>query len=265
MRLFFSESEPDYSRYRYPYVVWAVPDAGETPADFFEAGFLPASPGLDCFYLVRQLRLPLRTFKPGSENRRILRKGEGWTARVIERSAFDYNEARRKAWIDYAADRFGEGVMHQKRLDTLMSSPVISHLMVFEDALQGGREIGVVLMYLEPPRVAYYYYAFYDLGLLNRSAGLFMMNQAAVHFSEAGFDHLYLGTCYSERALYKTQFKGVQFFNSFKWSDNLQELKYLVKRDGKSLHAFQDPEYQAFHGGLSNMLAAPGFRVLPSK
>ena len=263
MRLLFSESEPDYNRYRYPYVVWAVPDPGDTPADFFEAGFLPASPAMDCFYLARHLRLPLSSFKPSSENRRVLRKGDGWTCRVVAREHFDFTDARRQAWLAYSADRFGEGILPEHRLNTLMTSPVISHLMVFNDPVEDGREIGAVLMYLEPPRVAYYYFAFYDLKYLHQNAGLFMMTLSAQHFAATGFSNLYLGTCYSERALYKTQFPGIQFFNSFQWSGDLKELKFLVRRDGKKFHALQDPDFQAFHGGLPTILNQAGCRFFP--
>ena len=77
MKLLFSEQNSDYEHYQFPYAVWAVPEAGETPADIFNAGFLPSSRNLDRFYLCRQVRVNLAKFKPSSENRRILRKGEG--------------------------------------------------------------------------------------------------------------------------------------------------------------------------------------------
>ena len=35
MKLAFSESQPDYDHYIFPYAVWAFPERGETPADFF--------------------------------------------------------------------------------------------------------------------------------------------------------------------------------------------------------------------------------------
>lgn len=261
MRLLFSESEPDYTRYRYPYVVWAVPDEGDTPADFFEAGFLPASPAMDCYYLARQLRLPLAGFKPNSENRRILKRGARWTCRLVPKTSFDYSPGRKAAWLAYAAERFGEGVMHEKRLDGLMNGAVITHLLVFEDAACGGRESGTVLMFLSPTRVAYYYYAFYDLNAFDRNLGMVMMTRAACFFAEHGYRHLHLGTCYSERALYKTQFNGIEFFNGLKWTGNIQELKHLIRRDGRDCHVLQDPVFQAFEGGLPEMLRGRSFRL----
>ncbi|MGZ8898777.1 MAG: hypothetical protein ACXW3Z_01660, partial [Limisphaerales bacterium] len=78
-----------------------------------------------------------------------------------------------------------------------------------------------------------------------------------------GFEHLYLGTCYSERALYKTQFSGFEFFNGFRWSTHLAELKYLVGRQGQTpgKHLLESQEYLSnFHGKLPQDLAG-AFRV----
>ena len=35
MKLLFSEQNSDYENYQFPYAIWAVPEAGETPADIF--------------------------------------------------------------------------------------------------------------------------------------------------------------------------------------------------------------------------------------
>ena len=88
MKLLFSEARPDYAHYIFPYAVWAFPEPGETPADLFNAGFLPSSRNLDRFYLCRQVRVNLPKYQPSSENRRILRKGEGVTATLIPRCEF---------------------------------------------------------------------------------------------------------------------------------------------------------------------------------
>ena len=95
MKLLFSESKPDYAHYVFPYAVWAFPELGETPADFFNQGFLPSSRNLDRFYLCRHVRVQLNKFNPSSENRRILRKGQGITATLVPREEFQYT-ARRK-------------------------------------------------------------------------------------------------------------------------------------------------------------------------
>ena len=260
MKLLFSESESDYSRYLFPYVVWAIPEAGEASADLFNAGFLPGARGLDQFCLCRNLRVELATFSASSENRRILRKGEGITMQLVPRAEFDFSDARKKFFLNYAEARYGADIMPPERLELLFNSPLATHLMVFTDA--SGAELGVVLLYLESPRLAFFRYSFYDLNHPNRSLGLFLMTTAVEFFAAQKFQHLYLGTCYAERALYKTQFAGVEFFNGFRWSQNLEELKHLVRRDAKK-HLLDTVEFRElfYEGSLEKITAASTLSV----
>lgn len=263
MKLLFSETAPDYAHYLYPYVIWAFLEEGETPADAFASGFLPANPRMDRFYLVRQVRVPLAGWKPDSENRRILRKGAGIRAELLERAAFDYHEERIARWLAYAADRFGEGIMPRSRLDGLMHGPVISHLLHFTES-DTGRELGTVLMYLEAPRVAYYYYAFYDLAARDRNLGLIMMTRALEFFQARGFTHLYLGTCVTEKALYKAQFAPLEFFNGCRWSRDVDELKWLVRSPVADTHRLAQEEFVARQPtDPAGLAAASPFRAQP--
>lgn len=264
MKLLFSEQKSDYDHYQFPYAIWAVPEADETPADIFNAGFLPSSRNLDRFYLCRQVRVNLAKFKPSSENRRILRKGEGIRVDVVPRAKFEYTPERRQFFKNYADIKFGKDTMTFERLDALFDAPIISHLLVFTDVKTGG-EIGVATLYIEGKDLAYYYYAFYDLNYYTRNLGMFMMTSAAALFAERGCQHLYLGTCYSPPALYKTQFTGAEFFNGFRWSGDLAELKFIIRHDKGELrqHLLETEAYreQFYHGGLGRIVRSGGFRV----
>jgi arginyl-tRNA--protein-N-Asp/Glu arginylyltransferase len=267
MKLIFSEQTVDYGHYQFGYAIWAVPEAGETPADIFRAGFLPSSRQLDRFYLCRQIRVNLDQFELSSENRRILRKGEGIQVELVPREKFDYTLARRAFFKHYADAKFGQDVMSFERLDSLFSTPIISHLLVFTDAKTGG-EIGVATLYVEGDALVYYYYAFYDLNHAQRSLGMFMMTSAAELFASRGVRHLFLGTCYTERALYKTQFAGVEFFNGFRWSDNLEELKFMLQRDHQKSdqHLLETEAYRSlfYEGDLNKLTGTSVFRM-PAK
>jgi len=264
MKLLFSEQKSDYDHYQFPYAIWAVPEAGETPSEIFNAGFLPSSRNLDRFYLCRQVRVNLAKFKPSSENRRILRKGEGIRVELVPRAKFDYTPERRQFFKTYADIKFGKDVMTFERLDALFASPIISHLLVFTDA-QTGAEIGAATLYVEGKELAYYYYAFYDLNYYARNLGMFMMTSAVALFAGRGFAQLYLGTCYSQPALYKTQFAGAEFFNGFRWSGDLNELKFIIKRDKGELsqHLLETEEFREkfYKGDLEKITGASEFRV----
>ena len=264
MKLLFSESKADYNHYIFPYAVWAFPEPGETPGEIFNQGFLPSSRNLDRFYLCRQVRVDLRKYQPSSENRRILRKGQGIAATLIPRSEFNYTPQRREFYKTYADIKFGKDVMSYDRLDELFQAKIISHLLVFIDT-QSSAEVGTATLYLEPSALAYYYYAFYDLNYYNRNLGMFMMTSAVALFADRGFNFLYAGSCYHQKALYKTQFAGAQFFNGVRWSTNLEELRYLIHREQTELrqHLLEMEEYrQAFYDGeLVEIASVSPFRV----
>jgi arginyl-tRNA--protein-N-Asp/Glu arginylyltransferase len=230
MRLFFSEYKSDYPHYIFPYSIWAMPDEGEQPSRLFTCGFLPNSRNLDRFYLCRQVRVRLEKFSASSENRRIMRKGEGLEYRFIPRDQFHYSEQWREFCKKYADEKFGPDVMSYERLDSLFQSRIISHVMVYADAASQ-KDIGLVMLYVEPPAMAFYYYSFYDLDYFSRNMGMYMMTCTVQHMKNLQMEFIYLGSCYSRNALYKTQFEGFEFFNGFRWSSDLEELKSLIERD----------------------------------
>lgn len=262
MRLIFSEHVSDYAHYVFPYAIWGFPEKGEAPSQMFDAGFLPSSRNLDRFYLCRHVRVDLRKFKLSSENRRVLRKGEGIHFELVPRAKFDFTRERRAFYKGYADIKFGKDIMTLARLDALFDSPIISHLLVFNDS-KTGQEIGTATLYLEGDELAFYYYAFYDLNYFQRNLGIYMMTSAVAEFAKRSVRHLYLGSCYSENALYKTQFAGAEFFNGFRWSHNLKELKYLLKRDkpGAEQHLVESEEFQNlfYEGEVKRILHASPF------
>ncbi len=257
MKLLFSEYKSDYSNYIFPYAIWAIPDPGEKCAKIFAGGFLPASRNLDRFYMCRQVRVNLKLFKRSSENRRILRKGWGITFSLIPRDQFEFTRQRRKFFKNYADIKFGNDVMTHERLDSLFNSKIISHVLLFIDN-ETKQEVGTATLLLENHQLAYYYYAFYDLNYYQRNLGMYMMTAAVDFFAKQNFDFLYLGTCYSRNALYKTQFKGAEFFSGFCWSPNIHELKYLIEREKKVItkHLLETEEFleKFYDGELKNVV-----------
>lgn len=232
MKILFSEAKSDFGNYVFPYAIWAFPEPKERPSDLFERGFLPGTKDLDRFYLCRNVRIDLSKFKPSSENRRILRKGQGIRLQLLPRNQFRYTEQRREFYKTYADIKFGKDVMPSERLDALFHGKIVTHILLFIDE-ETDAEVGAVTLYVERPRMAYYYFAFYDLNYYPRSLGLYMMTSAVDFFAHRRFKHLYLGTIYNRNAMYKTQFSGVEFFNGFEWASDLNQLKHLIHRDGR--------------------------------
>lgn len=264
MKLLFSEYKSDYANYIFPYAIWAIPEPHETPSMIFASGFLPSSPEFERFYLCRQVRVDLNLFELSSENRRIARKCENIEYRLVPRSQFEYTKKWRKFCKTYADIKFGKDVMTYDRLDSLFNSKIVSHLLVFTDT-KTKKDAGIVTLYLEN-KLAYYYYSFYDLNYYAQNLGMFLMTSATEHFGRSNFDHIYLGTCYSRTALYKTQFKGAEFFNGFRWSNDLKELKYLIERDKGAVtkHLVETEAYQLefYESDFGKIIDNNGFPVI---
>lgn len=253
MKILFSEYKSDYSNYIFPYAIWALPENDEKPGRFFERGFLPSGYELNRYYMCRHVRVDLASFEPSSENRRIMRKGEDVSAKLVEKSQFQLTPERLKFCKKYADLKFGQNVMSLERLQRLFTSPVCSHVMIFTDD-STAEEIGFIVLLLDGKMAAFYYYAFYDLDYPNKSLGMYLMTFTVQYMRDRSMAFIYLGSCYSKNALYKTQFIGCQFWNGFRWSDNLSELKYLIKRDSGDVikHLLETEEFseQFYQGGL---------------
>ena len=185
---------------------------------------------MDRFYLCRNVRVDLRRHRPSSENRRILRKGDGIEASTRPAGRVRLQRPAPAILPDLCGLQIRQGHHDRERLDALFNGRITSHLLLFTDP-KPGKEVRTVTLFLEADRLAYYYYAFYDLDYYSRNLGMFMMTSAVAFFKERGCQYLHLGSCYSRNALYKTQFAGAEFFNGVRWSDDMDELKYLIQRD----------------------------------
>ncbi|HNY32826.1 MAG TPA: GNAT family N-acetyltransferase [Fibrobacteria bacterium] len=241
MKIVFSEAAPDYAGYVFPYAIWAYPEPGETPERMLASGFLPSLGDLTRYYLCRQVRVRLPGFHPNSENRRILRKGDGIAATIVPRDRFEATEDRIRFCHAYATCKWSTPPSRE-RIERVFTNPITSHVCVFSDAQ--GAEVGMVTL-LESQGTWFYSNAFYDPDHPFRSLGAYLMTETIRILSQEGASHLHLGTCYSRAALYKTQFPGVEFFNGFRWSDDLDELKYLIERQEKEIpgHLLEDDVY----------------------
>ena len=89
-----------------------------------------------------------------------------------------------------------------------------------------------------------------------------MMLKSVIWAKENRKKYIYLGSCYEEKALYKTEFKGVEFFNGFKWSDNIEELKDLIANSSEN-YLLKNKQYleSFYEGDLSFLLSKFGIRV----
>jgi arginyl-tRNA--protein-N-Asp/Glu arginylyltransferase len=261
VRVVFSECCPDYPRYLFPYQIWAYPEKGDLPSALLARGFLPSQYNLSRYYLARSVRVSLADFHSTARLRQIGRSCAAVRVQLVPKAEFSISESAVAMCQEYTAARWSSGMVARERLERLFQSAITTHVLCFTSQ-QTGHDVGWVTLYVEPSTCAFYSNAFYDIAWLDRSLGRYMMLSAAEWCASASIQYLYLGTCYSEQSLYKVRHPGCEFFNGFRWSSDLQELRYLISRQSQEQqsHLFETAEYvQAFCEGSADQ------RIMSSK
>lgn len=259
MKLFFSEFKANYKKYFFPYQVWLRLEEGEEGEKVYENGFLPIrnSPGV--FYLSRSLRVDLTKFSLSSENRRILNKTAGLSFELLPLDKFPYTPEVQKFCKDYMEKRFGKGQISAAGIKNIFQKGVYNSVFVWKEA-KSQKEVGYAVC-LVGQNLIHYAHAFYDFALLEKNLGARMILQAAIWGKENQKKYAYLGTCYEKAALYKTEFSGVEFFNGFTWSANLEELKHLIDRQEEE-YLLRDKEFieKFYQSDIRTILSKYGVR-----
>lgn len=243
MKLIFSEYNSDYDNYQFSYCIWGLPEKGESIASIFASGYLPSGSNPVRYYLSRSLRISCKDFNLSSENRRILNKNRQISINLIKKEELQLNESLISMCLNSATERFGSNVMPRERLLNLFSSQHTSHFLTYhlQDEL-----VGIVTCFSDGYNILHYNFSFFwskSENILHNMA-IFMMTKAIFSLKNK-FDYIYLGTIYKNKAKYKLQFSGLEFFNGRTWCKELDELKFLIRRDEDSNkhHLLEDPEY----------------------
>lgn len=241
MKLFFSEFKANYSQYHFPYQVWLLKEEEDEIDKIYGNGFLPMRNLPQIYYLSRNIRVNLEKFELSSENRRILKKTVGFESDLVPLFEFNYTPEVQKLCKVFSQERFGKGVFSTRGLQTIFKSHIYNYVFEFKH-IRSQQLIGFAVCFISG-NLLQYAHAFYDLKYLSENLGARMILQAVVWAHKSQKKFAYLGTCYEEKSLYKTEFKGVEFFNGFRWSENLDELKELI-REGKEEK--DEPEGQEY-------------------
>lgn len=234
MKIFRSESLVDYSTYTFNYAIYCLKESRSELPDIYDMGFLPYSNNPDLeeeiYYLARSLRVDLSDFRESSENRRVAKKILEMHPdfEVIPIDKFDVNEATFVRFcMDFAEQRFSESIS-EKRLIYILNNPSVSHIFRFT---LNDVEVGYVVAIIENGAL-HYWFAFFSLDYQVYSLGKWMMFSVIEWAAENSLKHVYLGTCYGEKSLYKVRdFKGLRFFDGNQWNDDMKILKQKCKSD----------------------------------
>jgi arginine-tRNA-protein transferase len=234
MKIFRSESLVDYSTYTFNYAIYCLKESQTELPEIYDRGFLPYSNNPDLqeeiYYMARSLRVNLDEFKESSENRRVARKIAETNPEfdVIPITSFDVNDSNFVGFCqEFANQRFSESIS-DRRLNYILNNKSISHVFRFKI---NAEEVGYVIAIIENGAL-HYWFAFFSLEFQSYSLGKWMMYSVIDWAAQNQLNHVYLGTCYGEKSLYKVRdFKGLRFFDGNGWNEDMKLLKQKCKSD----------------------------------
>lgn len=229
MKIFFGEFKADYPRYHFPYQVWLLKEEGDDIDKIYSSGFLPMRSLKNIFYLSRNIRVQLDKFELSSENRRILGKTSFFDFKLIKLKEYPYDFTVQKFCKDYCDNRFGKGYISTIGIRKIFNDSNFNYVFEFKSR-EKTNMAGLAVCYIDND-ILHYAHSYYDLEYLKDSLGSGMMLKTIEWAKQENKKYVYLGTCYEKNSLYKTEFKGLEFFNGFTWSENLEELKELISMD----------------------------------
>ena len=235
MKEFKSEFAHSYKTYSFGYTNYALQEKGDNLSEIYKLGYLPYSGSeniKDILYMCRSARLNLKKFKLSSENRRIARKFDGgFDKKIIPTDKFKVDTKFIKFCTDYFEKRHGPNIMPKKRLLTIINSGFLTNIVEYR---KNGKIVAYVFM-ANDKNISHYWYSFYDLDLVFKSLGLWIMIDAVREAKRKKKSHFYLGTVYGEKALYKTNFNNLEYWDGNNWVEDRKKLR-------KKSHSDEDKE-----------------------
>ncbi len=239
MKLFASELGHNYGTYTFGYAQYAKIGRQDSLPEVYEKGYLPYSGSAqarDVFYMSRSSRIPLEGFSLSSENRRIAKKFDGrFEKSRIPFSQFNCDEKFMKFCLDYFTSQHGGRVMPRERLQFILGNGLISTIVTYTEK---GQPVAYVFE-IERAELCHFWFSFYAPQFAKQSLGIWLMLDCIRNARERGIEHYYLGTVYGKKALYKTNFKPLEWWNGGDWS-HVEELRERATHDDERTLALVD-------------------------
>lgn len=233
MKRFKSEFAHSYKTYSFGYSEYAELEYDTEVTEAYAMGFLPYSGTPDIkqtLYMARSARLDLNRFSLNSENRRITKRfDEKLTKTIAALEDFDYyDETFLSFCLDYFAKRHGPDVMPRQRLLTILESGFPLQIITYRN---GDENVVGYAFEVSSDAMGHYWYSFYDLSYAYKSLGMWIMLDCIRAAQESGKAHYYLGTVYGEKALYKTNFDALQWWDGNTWNTDTKLLRARSRDD----------------------------------
>lgn len=201
----------------------------ENIARLYDLGYLFTRKEKGNMYQTRSLRIDLNKFELNSENRRILRKTPELDFKFIQLPHNNYSWEIHKLGKEFYTKKFGDLTMSASKIKEMFTEVDKSNMNFVFEFLLNDQNIGYALGFMGGGFM-HYAYPFYNLDLDTNNLGLGMMIKSIIFAKEKGLKYIYLGSIIDQKAKYKIQFKGLEWFNEEKleWSSDIELLKARI-------------------------------------
>lgn len=230
MKIFTSEFGHSYTTYSFAYTIYAQKEQGDNLSDIYEKGFLPYSGAKDVrdvFYMARGTRSTIHEWKPTSENRRVLRMFDGVFTQTSKTVADIRNdETFFTLCLSYFNLAHGNS-MPRERLEHILDMGLITKVIEYS---QEGTPKAYLLL-VENEELSHYWFSFYSHEYVKSSLGMWLALDHMRSLATSTKKYFYFGTCYAEKALYKTNVEPLEFWNGNTWVHDIKLLKTLCRSD----------------------------------
>lgn len=230
MKIFASEFGHSYETYSFAYGIYLKYEEGDVLSEIYEKGFLPYSGAKevkDIFYMARGTRADIRKWEPTSENRRVLRLFDGQFEKVTKSVAeIRHDETFFTLCLSYFNLAHGS-VMPRERLELVLDMGLVSSVIEYKK--DGAPE--AYLLLVEDETISHYWFSFYKSEYAKTSLGMWLALDHIRGLAKSGKSYFYFGTCYAEKALYKTNVEPLEFWNGATWVNDTPLLKSLCRSD----------------------------------
>lgn len=236
MKIIKEEFCHSYKTYSFGYKILLDREEKDVLSEIYALGFLPYSGSFehqDRFYLARSARISLCNFAFSSENRRVWKKFENIFTVTIQPAYLMLEDTFFMDFcLKYFQQRHGENIMASERLRHILERKLNTSVAIYTDS---SNKIVAYVIENKDKEMGHFWFSFYDLSYAYQSLGMWIMLERIKNAKDLGQIYYYLGTVYGDKALYKTNFPLLEFWDGTTWVQNTPLLKSLARNDNSKI------------------------------
>ncbi len=246
MRVFHSELAINPSLYSFGYSTYAYLEEGDDLSECYQKGFLPfvgvREEKTEMLFMARGSRVRVDLFEESSENRRIDRRVKArfgtLDVQTHQKEEFDRKNDLLDFLVRHFASRFGREAMPRDRLNAMLASPLLTHIIEYRT------DNGGIAYSLETQGRDFFHlwHIAYAPELRNSNFGAYMFLDFVRRARSVQKKYAYLGITCGANMHIKTYFQPLEYWNGNEWVRDPKsvQLKKLLASDATRVLALTD-------------------------